>query len=63
MLYKRLERFVMEERPEFVPYFPDEKEEKREKRIKPVADILSTSWSVTSSCTIPYIYTAWRSCG
>jgi uncharacterized damage-inducible protein DinB len=42
MLCKRLERFVKEERPEFVPYFPDEKEEKREKRIKPVADILST---------------------
>ncbi|UCF96684.1 MAG: DinB family protein [Spirochaetaceae bacterium] len=42
MLYKRLERFVKEEHPEFVPYFPDEKEEKREKKIKPVAEILSS---------------------
>lgn len=41
MLYKRLERFVKEERPEFVPYFPDEQEEKKEK-IKPIADILSS---------------------
>jgi hypothetical protein len=41
MLYKRLESFTKEERPEFVPYFPDEKEEKHEKKIKPVADILS----------------------
>jgi uncharacterized damage-inducible protein DinB len=42
MLYKRLERFVKEERPEFVPYFPDEQEEKKEKKIKPIADILSS---------------------
>ena len=41
MLYKRLELFIEEERPEFVPYFPDEKEEKGEQKIKPVADILA----------------------
>jgi uncharacterized damage-inducible protein DinB len=40
VLYKRLERFVQEDRPEFVPYFPEE-EDQREKQIKPVADILS----------------------
>jgi hypothetical protein len=47
MLYKRLERFVKEERPEFVPYFPDKHEEKKEKKIKPIAEIMST-------------YTRWR---
>jgi hypothetical protein len=40
MLFKRLERFVKEERPQFVPYFPEE-EEPREKKIKPVTEILS----------------------
>lgn len=47
MLYKRLERFVKEERPEFVPYFPVEQEEKEERKIKPITDILSS-------------YTRWR---
>ncbi len=41
MLHKRLERFVKEEHPEFVPYFPDKEGEKKEKEIKAVADILS----------------------
>jgi uncharacterized damage-inducible protein DinB len=39
MLFKRLERFVKEDRPEFVPYFPD-KEERREKKAKPVGEIV-----------------------
>jgi hypothetical protein len=42
MLSKRLERFVKEERPEFVPYFPDEQEEKKEKTIKPISEILTS---------------------
>ena len=41
MLYKRLQRFVKEKRPEFVPYFPDEEEDRGEKKVKPVAEILS----------------------
>lgn len=40
MLHKRLERFVKEQRPEFVPYFPDEKEQPKEKKVKPVAELL-----------------------
>jgi hypothetical protein len=41
MLHRRLERFLSEERPEFVPYFPDEQEPKAEKANKPIAGILS----------------------
>jgi hypothetical protein len=47
MLYKRLERFVKEERPEFVPYFPDKEKEKKERKSKPIAEIVSS-------------YTRWR---
>jgi hypothetical protein len=42
MLHGRLERFFSEERPEFVPYFPDEQEPKGEKKRNPIADILTT---------------------
>jgi hypothetical protein len=42
MLHRRLERFLAEERPEFVPYFPDGQEPEGEKEDKPIADILST---------------------
>ena len=42
MLYKRLELFVKEDHPEFMPYFPEDKEDKQEKKTKPIIDILST---------------------
>ena len=42
MLYKRLERFLREEHPEFVPYFPQETAEQVDEEVKPISDILST---------------------
>jgi uncharacterized damage-inducible protein DinB len=41
MLYRRLERFTKEERPEFVPYLPDREQDKAQGKPKALGELLS----------------------
>ncbi len=41
MLYRRLERFTREERPEFVPYLPDREQDTAQEKLKALGELLS----------------------